>query len=71
MTKKCYAVLTVIALAGCTPPTPPTPDRGLQRQIFVQCLEKAPAGPISTKYNDWSEVIDSCSNVSYYMAMPQ
>lgn len=34
-------------------------DQQLRREIFMECLGKAPAGPVSTKYNDWAEVVGS------------
>lgn len=65
---KTLSICVVLMLAGCAPPTP---DRKMQQQLFFECLQKAPAGPVATKYNDWSEVIDSCQSAAYYMAMPQ
>lgn len=68
MTSKYLCILAALMLAGCEPPKP---NRKLQQELFFQCLQKAPAGPVATKYNDWSEVIDSCQSAAYYMAMPQ
>jgi len=37
----------------------------LQREIFKECLESLPAGPISTHYNDWDEVVKECRKTAY------
>lgn len=58
---------TVVFLAGCDKPMPkPTSgyDQCQRASIFMDCLKNAPAGPHSTKYNDWDEVVDECSTVA-------
>lgn len=62
------ALWLTLTLTGCTPPEQPEPDRQLQREIFMQCLDHAPAGPVATRYNDWSEVIDECGSQAYYLS---
>ena len=44
-------------------------DQVLHREIFNECLKNIPKGPQSTRYNDWSEVINECNSTSYYMAL--
>ena len=43
-------------------------DQCLRREIFNECIKNLPAGPTSTKYNDWDEVISECSSTSYYLS---
>lgn len=46
-----------------------TSERGLLRhQYFVECMKLLPAGPQATKYNDWDEVVESCSQTAWYQA---
>lgn len=40
-------------------------DQALRQKIFKDCMESLPAGPQSTHYNDWSEVVDSCDTAAY------
>lgn len=42
--------------------TTPIVDACLQKVYFDDCMKALPAGPTSTKYNDWSEVIDECTD---------
>lgn len=62
----------VALLAGCQRdpiPQPSGPDQQLRREIFMECLSKAPAGPQITKYNDWAEVIEECGDAAYYQSL--
>ena len=65
-------ILALIA-AICMPiflvPKPPIPDKQLQHQYFIGCLEKAPAGPQSTQYNDWNEVVAECGVQARILAL--
>lgn len=69
---KKIVVLALLALAGCA--RGPAEDaketkRGLLRhEYFVECMKLLPAGPVQTQYNDWDEVVDSCSNQAYYQS---
>lgn len=40
----------------------PILDVCLQKVYFDDCMKLLPAGPTSTKYNDWSEVIAECTD---------
>lgn len=64
------AIAAAVALSGCEESTSPqyTIDRALQREIFKECLTALPAGPVSTKYNDWDEVVEACYHSAGYMA---
>ena len=35
-------------------------DQCLRREILKECMANLPAGPVSTKYNDWDEVVSEC-----------
>ncbi len=60
-------IACLVLLAGCEPP-PNTTDQTVRRQIFMECLKNAPAGPNSTKYSDWDEVVDSCESAAFYQS---
>ena len=65
--KRLYALLASVLLAGCTPELPKktwTYDQCLRAQIFQSCLRALPAGPASTKYNDWDEVVEQCEDAA-------
>ena len=40
-------------------------DRCLQRVIFKECMNSLPAGPVSTHYNDWDDVVGACEKVAW------
>ena len=40
-------------------------DQCLRAKLFEQCLNALPAGPQSTKYNDWDEVVNQCEIAAY------
>lgn len=68
------AVLTV--LAGCAQADKPeapkwATDQCQRREIFQQCLKLLPAGPVQSKYNDWDEVVEACSDVAYWQSRIQ
>lgn len=76
-TKACLVGLIVVLLGGCTRPveleTAPTrmTDQCMRQQTFLQCMEEMPEGPEETRYNDWAEVVDSCSTHAYYVSQRQ
>lgn len=55
---------TLLALAGCSKGGGFAPQQGydqcLRREIMKECMAALPAGPVSTKYNDWDEVVAEC-----------
>jgi uncharacterized protein YcfL len=58
---KYLCILAALMLAGCEPPEQSWYyDQDIRQSVFMECLQRAPAGPVSTKYNDWSEVVDEC-----------
>lgn len=67
-------LLTVIPIAllitGCDYPERSWgPDQCLRQELFKQCLAALPAGPVSTEYNDWDEVVSKCETSSYYQSL--
>lgn len=40
-------------------------DQDLRRVLFKECMQLLPAGPKSTVYSDWDEVVSECNYVSY------
>lgn len=70
MTKTLSICAALLLLAGCEPPQQTWHyDQTLRQHLFLMCLEKAPAGPQSTRYNDWSEVVDECGEQSRQLAI--
>jgi len=75
---KYVVLLSVLLLAACDNGTVNVPpdkvvvtDQCLQREIFKECLNTVPPGPLATKYNDWDEVVVECRRSAYYMAQRQ
>lgn len=72
MIRMLAASLVLALLAGCesTEYQPPNiPDNCVRATLFQQCLAALPAGPTSTRYNDWDEVVDSCESAAYYQSL--
>jgi len=68
-----YLILLVIvsALTACNPEPGMTGsewmyqyDLKIRAERFDACMKALPAGPVSTHYNNWSEVVDSCEKAS-------
>ncbi len=66
-------MLAATTLAACGPKTPYEPhsqsDQCIRAELFRQCMQSLPAGPVATQYNDWAEVVDECDGASYYQSM--
>ena len=43
-------------------------QNAVAERIFMECLQRLPAGPVAAKYNDWDEVVDSCKSSAYSFA---
>jgi len=60
------------ALAGCSKGGVLEPQYGydqcLRREILKECMVALPAGPVSTKYNDWDEVVAECGTQASRLA---
>lgn len=56
-------LLIVAALAllvsGCNVPSYKY-NETVRREAFKECMSSLPAGPNSTVYNDWAEVVNEC-----------
>lgn len=61
--------VTVLALAACEEIEQRVPDQCLRTELFQQCLDKVPAGPISSHYNDWGEVASECESAAYHQSI--
>ena len=63
--------IAALALSGCGELKYPkyAPDQKLRAELFQACLKALPAGPISTQYNDWDEVVAECSLSAYRQSL--
>ena len=62
------ALLAIAAASGCTEHPQWATDQELRQEMFFRCLGELPAGPESTQYNDWAEVVDECGSQAYSLA---
>ena len=67
--KKTLLAVLVLGLAGCEEVKQAKPNQKERQRIFLECLKAIPAGPQSTKYNDWDEVVTACENAAYYQSL--
>ena len=70
MMKTILALTIALCVASCDVPKNQKQevDQAKRHTYFLECLAALPAGPQSTKYNDWDEVVDSCNRTAYQMA---
>lgn len=68
--KYALAIILALGVAACDPaPVEKTATNQQKRQeLFQACLKALPAGPQTTHYNDWNEVVDSCDSAAYAQA---
>lgn len=67
-------LLLTLLLVGCgnqDSSTSPNVDVCLQKVYFDDCMAALPAGPTSTNYNDWSEVVSACRDIAQSLAYRQ
>lgn len=72
LSEYCLAGILAAALflTGCEPPEQTWYyNQTLRQKLFSECLKNAPAGPQSTHYNDWSEIVDECGTQAEYMSV--
>jgi hypothetical protein len=63
------ATLIALSLTACGEnPNRNATDQCLRVQLFQQCMTALPAGPVSTQYNDWDEVVEKCDSVALYQS---
>lgn len=53
----------VLLIGGCAEQS--SNDQCLRAELFQACMRSLPAGPTSTRYNDWDEVVSQCESVAY------
>jgi hypothetical protein len=58
----------VLTLSACGKMCWMEPDQKERQRIFKECMRALPAGPVSTHYNDWSEVVSECESAAYYQS---
>lgn len=61
---KYLIAIAAIALTGCGEPETSGIDQCMRVELFQQCMSILPAGPKTTMYNDWDEVVDSCESAA-------
>lgn len=66
---KRLAIVLVLLLAACERTEivrePIVSDQCLRRELFNECMKSLPAGPISTQYNDWDDVVSECRSYAW------
>ena len=67
--KKLTLLTSLLLITSCEKKDRTMHDMCLQREIFKECMESLPAGPASTHYNDWDEVVSQCREVAYYHSL--
>ena len=60
-------VWAVSALLAWKPPIDRIDNEDYMR-LYERCLAAVPAGPESTVYNDWDEVVRECKSLAYQRA---
>ena len=72
MKKITLALLVGLALTACDP----TPEQqqyarstSLQQTSFKECVAAVPAGPQTTTFNDWAEVVSHCRDYARNVAI--
>ena len=40
-------------------------DNAIYKEEYYQCINNLPAGPESTVYNDWDEVMEECQYLAH------
>jgi len=58
--------LTLLLITSCEKKDRTMHDMCLRREIFKECMDSLPAGPTSTHYNDWDEVVKECGKIAYH-----
>ena len=66
MHKFALIACALVTLAGCV-------DQEVanvcdRRELFLRCMASLPSGPVTTQYNDWDEVVNSCEDVALKQA---
>lgn len=70
--KHTLTICAIIALSGCgdfDKTDYPKPDQCIRVERFDACMKALPAGPVSTHYNDWDEVVLECEAAAYRQSL--
>lgn len=68
----CILLFLAVMSGGCENnefTDPRGADQCLRAELFEKCMKLLPAGPVSTHYSDWDEVVDSCESSAYYQSL--
>ncbi len=70
MTRTIASVALALALAACDGSIGvSTPDQCMRAALFASCMRALPAGPVSSQYNDWDEVVATCEIAAYRQSL--
>lgn len=70
MTRTIASVALTLALTACDGSIGvSTPDQCMRAALFASCMRALPAGPVSSQYNDWDEVVTACESAAYRQSL--
>ena len=70
MTRTIASVALTLALTACDGSIGvSTPDQCMRAALFASCMRALPAGPMSSQYNDWDEVVTACESAAYRQSL--
>lgn len=70
MTRTIASVALTLALTACDGSIGvSTPDQCMRAELFSACMHALPAGPMSSQYNDWDEVVTACESAAYRQSL--
>lgn len=70
MTRTIASVALTLALTACDGSIGvSTPDQCMRAALFASCMRALPAGPVSSQYNDWDEVVATCESAAYRQSL--
>ena len=70
MTRTTAAITLALALTACDGSIGvSTPDQCMRAALFASCMRALPAGPVSSQYNDWDEVVATCESAAYRQSL--
>lgn len=64
--KKLLILAITAIMTGCDSFPEYEADQSIRRELFNECMAALPAGPESTVYNDWAEVVSKCDDYAYW-----
>lgn len=60
-----FILSACLLLIACDSNSKQVIDQCMRREIFAQCMKLLPKGPVTTRANDWDEVVHECDNAAY------